>query len=151
MSVVKTLDRHYVCIYNYTCKQNTATGNRPMPSTTTPAAAEGMPKISARDVMTKAWADYRRDAFKGWGVRRGGPFDRKHFAYCLRMAWAVAKELAAKATQPAPAPQPVKVLAPAVAARAEAIRSELMDMQMGNFIPWNRHAALSAELAQLSA
>lgn len=49
------------------------------------------------DLLNKAWADYRRDQHIGLGVRRDGPLGRKHFAYCLRMAWAVLKERAAKA------------------------------------------------------
>lgn len=142
------LDVHYACSYNYTCKQNTATGNRQMPNTTIQATAKGMSKISARDVMVKAWADYRRDAFRGLGVRRGGPFNRGHFAYCLRMAWAVAKEAAARA-----AAKPVAVVAKVCInpARAEAIRAELFDMQMGDFVNWTRHSALGAELAGLEA
>ncbi len=49
------------------------------------------------EILRSAWADYRRDAEKGWGVVRGAPFNRAHFAYCLRFAWMVAKERAAKA------------------------------------------------------
>lgn len=106
--------------------------------------------LNRSEILTKAWADYRRDEFKGWGVRRGEPFNRKHFGYCLRMAWAVAKELAARAAIPALAPKPAKILTMVQVARAEAIRAEMYDMQMGDFIPWSRHAALSAELARLS-
>lgn len=102
--------------------------------------------LNRSEMLTKAWADYRRDAFKGWGVRRGEPFNRKHFAYCLRMAWAVAKGVASRAAAAKPAPV-AKVCADPV--RAEAIRSELLDMQMGDFVNWTRHASLSAELAQL--
>ena len=101
------------------------------------------------ELLTKAWADYRHDAFRGRGVRQGGPFDRTHFAYCLRMAWAVAKELTRAAKPKAAAP--TKVVAPTVAARVEAIHSELMDLQMDDFAPWVRHAALTTELASLAA
>lgn len=106
--------------------------------------------LNRSEILIKAWADYRRDEFKGWGVRRGEPFNRKHFGYCLRMAWEVAKELAARTAMPAPTPKPAKILTKAQVARAEAIRAEMFDMQMGDFIPWSRHAALSAELAGIS-
>lgn len=49
------------------------------------------------EILRSAWADYRRDAAKGWGVRKGAGFNRAHFAYCLRFSWMVAKERAAKA------------------------------------------------------
>lgn len=112
-----------------------------------PATAEGMSKISPHSVMSQAWADYRRDEFKGWGVRRGEPFNRGHFAYCLRMAWAVAKEVAAR--KPAPAPV-AKVCADPV--RAAKIRTELRDMELfSDFMDWSRRATLGAELARLGA
>lgn len=102
--------------------------------------------LNRSEILHKAWADYRRDAFKGWGVRRGEPFNRQHFAYCLRMAWAVAKDRAARAAAVRPAPVATVCADPI---RAEAIRSELLDLQMGDFINWTRHGALTAELAQL--
>jgi hypothetical protein len=102
------------------------------------------------EIFTTAWADYRRDAFKGWGVRRGGPFNRKHFAYCLRMAWAVAKSVAARAAADALKSAPV-AKACINPVRADAIRSELRDMEFGDFINWDRHGALSAELSRLHA
>jgi hypothetical protein len=148
--------------------------------------------LNRSEILTNAWATYRRDVFLGLGVRRGGPFSREHFAYCLRMAWAVAKDHAAKVSASGARRQELiseagmlnnhralvnvdhvtimgmmdttecerhvaklramtKPQAPAaVAARAEAIRTELLDMQMGDFIPWSRHHALSAELALLT-
>lgn len=102
-------------------------------------------------IFTKAWADYRRDVFKGWGIRRGEPFNRQHFAYCLRMAWAVVEEVAARSAVPKSAPAPVKLLAPAVAARGEEIRGAILDLEMGDFIDWCRHGALHAELSSLAA
>lgn len=100
-------------------------------------------------ILRSAWADYRRDAKMGWGVPRNGPFCREHFAYCLRMAWAVAKEVAARAAAPAsPAPIAKTCTDPV---RAAEIRAELRDLEYGDFIPWSRHTALSVELAQLSA
>ena len=105
--------------------------------------------LDRTEAMTKAWADYRRDEFKGYcGPRRGEGFNRKHFAYCLRMAWAVAKERAAKAGAPKVEPA-AKVCINVV--RATEIRAELHDMEMGNFINWTRHADLGAELARLHA
>jgi hypothetical protein len=104
------------------------------------------------EILRKAWTSYRRDEFMGvCGPRRGEGFNRKRFAYNLRMAWAAAKEEAAKAVKAAAlVPAPAKVLPPAAAARVEAIRSELFDLQMGDFVPWARHSALSAELAALA-
>lgn len=109
--------------------------------------------LNRSEILLTAWANHRRDLFKGWVVRRGEPFNRKHFAYCLRIAWAVAKELAAKAALPKPvrAPAPVKVLSPAVAAQVEEIRGAILDLEMGDFIDWRRHGALHAELAALAA
>ncbi|ODT80959.1 MAG: hypothetical protein ABS76_14320 [Pelagibacterium sp. SCN 64-44] len=148
--------------------------------------------LNRSEILTSAWIDYRRDVLKGWGVRRGPPFNRRHFAYCLRTAWAVAKDQAAKVIASEARRQelireagmlnnhaePVSVdhvtimgmmdtaecerhvaklrtmtkpkPPAAVTVRAEAIRSELLDMQKGDFIPWARHAALSSELARLS-
>lgn len=106
-------------------------------------------QFNRSNILKQAWADYRRDEFKGWGVRRGEPFNRKHFAYCLRMAWAVAKERAARAVaEPAQAPVAKPCANPA---RAAEIRAEIRDMEMGDFINWARHAALGAELARLHA
>lgn len=98
------------------------------------------------EILRTAWADYRRDVFMGWGVRRGEPFNRGHFAYCLRMAWAAAKARAARVVvQPKPAALCVDPI------RAAEIRAELRDMQFADFINWNRHAALGAELASIHA
>lgn len=107
-------------------------------------------QFNRSDILTKAWADYRHAEFKGYcGPRRGEGFNRKHFAYCLRMVWAVAKERAARAAaEPAPAPIAKPCTNPA---RAAEIRAELFDMEMGNFINWTRHASLGAELARLHA
>lgn len=52
-------------------------------------------------ILHSAWAGYARDArlrlVPGHFGNPARPFNRAHFAYCLRMAWAVAKEVAAKA------------------------------------------------------
>lgn len=103
------------------------------------------------EILTKAWADYRRDVRMGWGVRRGDAFNRERFAYCLRMAWAVAKEVAARSA--AIAPKSGLVAKPCTnPVRAEAIRTEMRDMELASdFVNWAARAALSAELAQLHA
>jgi hypothetical protein len=149
--------------------------------------------LNRSEILTKAWADYRRDASRGWGVKRGGPFDREHFAYCLRMAWALSKErasaVAASVKRRCDLIQEAGILnnhpdlvsadhvtimgmmdtaecerhvarlrsltAPsppaATVARAAEIRSELRDMEFGDFIPWTRRSALTAELAKLNS
>lgn len=115
-----------------------------------PATAKGPSKFNHSNILTKAWADYRRDEFKGWGVRRGEPFNRQRFAYCLRMAWAVAKAEVARAASDALKSEPVaKVCTNPV--RAAEIRSELQDMEFGDFINWTRHGDLSVELSRLHA
>jgi hypothetical protein len=52
------------------------------------------------EILRSAWTAYRRDDRDGFcgdkGFRRNGPFCRRHFAYCLRMAWAIARERAAR-------------------------------------------------------
>ena len=104
------------------------------------------------EILTKAWADYRRDQKMGLGVRRDGPFCRRHFAYCLRMAWAVTKERAAKAAAPAalvPAKRPITC--PATRARIEEIRAELLWEQLGERINWTAFHALQSELSTLTA
>ena len=106
--------------------------------------------MTRSEIMSKAWADCRRDEFKGYcGPRRGEGFNRKHFAYCLRMVWAVARERAAcAAAEPAPAPVAKPCTNPT---RAAEIRSELWSMEMGDFINWTRQAELGAELSRLHA
>ena len=46
---------------------------------------------NAQSNLRQSWADYRRYVFLGIGVDRGQPFNQKHLAYRLHMAWAVAK------------------------------------------------------------
>lgn len=56
--------------------------------------------LNRSEILRSAWVAYRRDDRDGFtgakGFRRNGPFCRRHFAYCLRMAWAIAKERAAR-------------------------------------------------------
>lgn len=100
------------------------------------------------ELLNKAWADYRRDAKMGWGVRQGEAFNRQHFAYCLRMVWAVAKETAAAAAAKVVVKPAIPVCINPV--RAEAIRTELRDMELASdFINWSQRAALGVEFASL--
>ena len=109
------------------------------------------------EVLNKAWADYRRDQRMGLGVRRDGPFSRRHFAYCLRMAWAIAKERAANAKAEADrAAAPVATALGAVnlldavtAARVAEIDNELLWQDMGDRIDWNARRDLQAERSLL--
>ncbi len=111
------------------------------------------------EVLTSAWANYRRDQKLGLGVRRDGPFSRRHFAYCLRMAWAVAKEdeAAARADAERAAAPVAKVLGAVnlldavTAARVAALRNELLWQETGDRIDWTAYRAASAELATLTA
>ncbi|WIJ26584.1 hypothetical protein [Devosia sp. RR2S18] len=119
-----------------------------MPSTTTPAAVEGMPKISARDVMINAWAGYRKMA----RTMREARFNRERFAYELRMAWANARADMPKPAAPAaPARAKPAITDPVKATRVAEIAAELQWMDMGDFTDWNRHRQLSVELAQIAA
>lgn len=97
-------------------------------------------------ILRSAWEGYRRDQKAGLGVLRYGPFSRSHFAYCLRMAWRVAKERAAKAAAVAVVEvKPAPVLSP----RAVAIKAELLAQEYGDFINWSERRALQNELAAL--
>lgn len=110
------------------------------------------------EILRSAWAGYARDArmnlVPGHFGNPSRPFNRAHFAYCLRMAWAVAKEVAAKAAAPGPVAivlGAVKLLDAVAEARAAQIRNELLWQEMGDRIDWPTYRALNAELAQLSA
>jgi len=48
------------------------------------------------EILRTAWAKYARDKHTGI-ISRKGPFNRAHFAYCLRMEWTIAKAAAVKA------------------------------------------------------
>ena len=101
------------------------------------------------EILRSAWSDYRRDVKMGWGVRHGSPFSRQHFAYCLRMAWAAAKAVAARLAVVA---APVAATVSADPIRAAVIHTELRDMELASdFMNWQHRSALNAELARLSA
>lgn len=122
--------------------------------------------MNRSEILTKAWADYRRDQRMGLGVRRDGPFCRKHFAYCLRMAWAVLKERAAKAaavteTAAAFVKAEARVLSAAAAAMDPMVRSARVstirdELTVLDYAPWGvrtsqRRMDLNAELNLLTA
>lgn len=115
--------------------------------------------MNRSEILRSAWADYRRDQRRGLGVRRDGPFSRKHFAYCLRMAWAVTKERAAKAKADedraaapvATALGAVNLLDAVTARRVADLRNEMLWQEMGDRIDWTAYRAASAELARLTA
>lgn len=115
--------------------------------------------LNRSDILAKAWANYRRDQLMGLGVARQGPFSRKHFAYCLRMAWAVAKEDAASAKAEADrTAAPVATVLGAVnlldavkAARVTQLRNEMLWQEMGDRIDWPTYNAARAEITQLTA
>lgn len=111
------------------------------------------------EILGAAWSDYRRDQRMGLGVLRNGPFSRKHFAYCLRMAWAVAKEDVANAKAEAErTAAPVATVLGAVnlldavkAARVAQLRNEMLWQEMGDRIDWAAYSAARAEIAKLTA
>tara|TARA_R110002020_G_scaffold161283_8_gene346252 strand:+ start:136 stop:459 length:324 start_codon:yes stop_codon:yes gene_type:complete len=106
--------------------------------------------LNRSEILKTAWNDHRRDVKMGWGVRRGEAFNRQHFGYCLRMAWAVAKSAAA--AKPVAAPVTAsKPVAPANLPRVAAIHAELEWMAYGDRSDWTKHSALSADLARLAA
>jgi len=120
--------------------------------------------VNRSEILRSAWVSYRRDVFKGWGVRRDGPFSRSHFAYCLRMAWAEAKAAAApavEATAQAFASAQARVMAAKAAAMPEGERSarisELRDeLTVLDYAPlgvrtMNRRRDLNAQLAAFTA
>ena len=123
--------------------------------------------LNRSEILLKAWADYRRDVKMGWGVSRNGPFSRKHFAYCLRMAWAVTKEIAAKTaaslieTATAFVAAERRVQTAAVAAMPDMARSARIvsirgELQVLDYAPWGvrtsqRRTNLNAELQLLTA
>ena len=109
------------------------------------------------EILRSAWSSYCRDVKRGLGVRRDGPFSRTHFAYCLRMAWAIAKEAAnAVATEPVLGPVATAMsavnLLPAVKARLAEIEAELQAQDYSDApTDWTRRRELRAELEQLAA
>lgn len=103
------------------------------------------------EILTKAWSDYRRDQRMGLCVRRVGPFSRKHFAYCLRMAWAVVKDRAAKTAASIAIVRAIaRLTCPATLSRIEEIRAELLWEQLGDRINWTAYHALQTELSTLT-
>ena len=109
------------------------------------------------EILRSAWSSYRRDVKRGLGVRRDGPFSRTHFAYCLRMAWAIAKETAASAAaEPVLGPVATAMsavnLLPAVKARLAEIEAELRAQDFSDApTNWTHRHDLQAEREQLAA
>lgn len=109
--------------------------------------------LNRSEILRSAWADYRRDVRMGI-VNRYGPFNRDHFAYCLRMAWAAAKSRALKAasTGPVALAMEAALLLPAVKARLAEIDAELRAQDYSDApINWTHRSDLLAERQQLAA
>ncbi len=111
--------------------------------------------VNKSEVLSSAWADYRRDSRMGRiaGQGRKGPFSRRHFAYCLRMAWQVAKERAAKAAvqkaqEEVAARAVVSFRIPSV--REVELQQQLWFIECAERMDFTAYSSLSAELAQLS-
>lgn len=95
-------------------------------------------------ILNKAWVEYR---FK-MKYRDNKAFDRALFSSILRDQWAFAR--ADLAAAKARAAEDARLAAASqVEQRAAAIRSELRDMEMGDFMNWGRRAALAGELETL--
>jgi len=110
--------------------------------------------VNTADVMRAAWADYRRDAQRGWMTKTAG-FNRAHFAYCLRFAWSVARDRAERAArEAAAAAAKAETIAIALAApvdpRVAALDAELLGMQMADFLDWPAYNALLVERDRLA-
>ena len=105
------------------------------------------------EILRSAWSSYRRDVKRGLGVHRDGPFSRTHFAYCLRMAWAIAKEAAAEPVRgPVATAMTAVNLLPAVKARLAEIEAELQAQDFSDApTNWTRRHELQAEREQLAA
>ena len=86
-----------------------------MLNVTVPATAEGMPKFDCQQIMSEAWAFYRRETRMS---RPSRPNDRKKlFAQCLRAAWAKAKRVLIETA---------KTMAQRAAERVQELTLELM-------------------------
>lgn len=149
--------------------------------------------LNRSEILRSAWASYARDKHTGI-IPRKGPFNRAHFGYCLRMAWSIAKERAAKAgaeiaerkaliTEAGRLNNHPSLVnsdhvtfmallgieecrihvacmrgyiadaerAPKVRQRIAALRAELNDQHLSDFIDWHRRDELKVELAGLLA
>lgn len=95
-------------------------------------------------ILSKAWAEYRFQM--KW--RDNKAFDRALFGRILRDHWAYARADLAAARERA-AEDARLAAASQLEQRTAAIRSELRDMEMGDFINWGRRAALASELETL--
>lgn len=104
------------------------------------------PKIDRRDVMRKAWQDYLGPNGDAYGL----PFNRKLFASYLRSAWDSVKYLALVVKRQAEEVAKLASDNPMVR-RAAEIRAELLSMELGDFIDWDRHRDLSIELSRCAA
>ncbi|MBX5008740.1 hypothetical protein HJB67_01880 [Rhizobium lentis] len=113
-----------------------------MPSTTIPATAEGMPKLSRAAIMSLAWRLYRRD----WAHCRpaNAATHRKSFSRCLKSAWMTAKFEAAEAH---------KTIKQRAADRVEELTLELMRIEARPLKMTNAadRRAIQAEIQTLRA
>lgn len=115
-----------------------------MPNHIVPAAAEGMPKFDLKQIMSDAWAIYRRNWPKG-SRPKGEQARSKEWAKALRNAWVWAKQARADA---------MKSLAERAADRVRELTAELMRIDAQ---PWgmrshrsaDARSAIAAEISQL--
>jgi len=103
------------------------------------------PKIDRREVMRTAWESYRKQI-----ADSDFPFSRKLFAAHLRSAWDIVRYMAYWTRRQAEEAAKLVSDNPLVR-RAAEIRAELLSMEMGERIDWDRHRALSIELSRCAA
>ncbi|SDG19074.1 hypothetical protein [Pelagibacterium luteolum] len=97
-----------------------------------------------KQVMTMAWAEYRKQ------VGQGFAFSRKLFAAHLSCAWDVCRALAMQAQ--IEAQEAAKLSSGnALERRAAEIRADLRALETADFVDWRAHGQLSAQLFSLAA
>lgn len=110
------------------------------------AKATNTTNLDRAAIMRGAWSDYRFQM--RWSEDKR--FDRALFARLLTEQWHFARLARAEAIERA-AEEARLSTASAIEQRIAAIKADLGEMDYAEFIPWDRHGDLTAELARLAA